>query len=52
MQNAFIESFNGRFRDECLNENWFSDILNARKTINGWRLDEKSAAPMIETFSI
>lgn len=36
-QNGFIESFNGRFRDECLNEHWFSDILHARKTINDWR---------------
>ncbi|MHC2598869.1 transposase InsO family protein [Kluyvera sp. 1366] len=36
-QNGFIESFNGRFRDECLNEHWFSVILHARKTINGWR---------------
>lgn len=31
-QNGFIESFNGRFRDECLNEHLFSDILHARKT--------------------
>lgn len=38
-QNGFIESFNGRFRDECLNEHWFSDILHARKTINDWRQD-------------
>ena len=33
-QNGFIESFNGRFRDECLNEHWFSDIVHARKVIN------------------
>jgi len=32
-QNGFIKSFNGRFRDECLNEHGFSDILHARKTI-------------------
>jgi putative transposase len=30
VQNAFIESFNGRFRDECLNENWFLDLDDAR----------------------
>ena len=36
-QNGFIESFNGRFRDECLNEHWFSDIVHARKVINDWR---------------
>jgi putative transposase len=38
-QNGFIESFNGRFRDECLNEHWFRDIVHARKTINDWRQD-------------
>ncbi len=38
-QNGFIESFNGRFRDECLNEHWFSDIVHARNTINDWRQD-------------
>ncbi|WP_354628680.1 MULTISPECIES: integrase core domain-containing protein [Enterobacteriaceae] len=32
-QNGFIESFNGRFRDECLNEHWFSDIVHARKLL-------------------
>jgi len=32
-QNGFIESFNGRFWDECLNEHWFSDILHARKSL-------------------
>lgn len=36
-QNGFIESFNGRFRDECLNENWFSDIGHAKRIINDWR---------------
>ncbi|EOY5737702.1 IS3 family transposase [Enterobacter ludwigii] len=44
-QNGFIESFNGRFRDECLNEHWFSDILHARKTINGWRQDYNECRP-------
>lgn len=34
-QNEFIESFNGRFRDECLNEHWFSDIVHAK---NGGRI--------------
>ncbi|KTJ81235.1 hypothetical protein ASU78_25205, partial [Enterobacter cloacae subsp. cloacae] len=29
-----IESFNGRFRDECLNEHWFSDIVHAREGAN------------------
>lgn len=44
-QNGFIESFNGQFRDECLNEHWFSDILHARKTINDWRLDYNKCHP-------
>ncbi|MCE2004233.1 IS3 family transposase [Enterobacter asburiae] len=44
-QNGFIESFNGRFRDECLNEHWFSDIVHARKTINDWRLDYNECRP-------
>lgn len=37
VQNAYIESFNGRFRDECLNENWFIDLIDARTIIEGWR---------------
>ncbi|MDE8559436.1 IS3 family transposase [Pantoea vagans] len=44
-QNGFIESFNGRFRDECLNEHWFSDILHARKIINDWRQDYNESRP-------
>lgn len=44
-QNEFIESFNGRFRDEYLNEHWFSDILHARKTINDWRQDYNECRP-------
>ena len=38
-QNRFIVSFNGRFRDECLNEHLFSDIVHIRKIINNWRKD-------------
>ena len=44
-QNGFIESFNGRFRDECLNEHWFSDIVHARKIINNWRQDYNECRP-------
>ena len=36
-QNAFVESFNGKFRDYCLNLNWFASIEDARVTINTWR---------------
>jgi putative transposase len=37
MQNAFVESFNGTFRDNCLNEHWFRDLHEARQIINAWR---------------
>ena len=37
VQNAFVESFNGRFRDECLNEHWFRSLRHAREEIAAWR---------------
>lgn len=37
VQNAFIESFNGKFRDECLNENWFVTLQEAQGVIEAWR---------------
>jgi putative transposase len=37
MENGFVESFNGRFRDECLNEQWFTSIKDAREKIEAWR---------------
>ena len=37
MQNGYIESFNGKLRDECLNENWFRNIAEARQIITAWR---------------
>ena len=45
VQNAFIESFNGRFRDECLNENWFLDLADAREIIEAWRIDYNTSRP-------
>ncbi len=36
-QNAYIESFNGRLRDECLNESWFLNLAHARVLIERWR---------------
>lgn len=45
-QNALIKSLNGRFRDECLNEPWFSDILHTRKMINDWRQNITSGVPI------
>ena len=44
-QNAYIESFNGKFRDECLNQNWFSDLQEARRMIEEWRRDYNRARP-------
>ena len=38
-QNAFIESFNGRLRDELLNETLFSSLPHARVALAEWRLD-------------
>ena len=44
-QNAFIESFNGRFRDECLNEHEFATLAYARSIIESWRLDYNANRP-------
>lgn len=44
-QNAYIESFNGKFRDECLNQNWFLDLADARRIIEAWRVDYNTARP-------
>lgn len=44
-ENAFIESFNGRFRDECLNENWFTSLKDAQEKIETWRRDYNSNRP-------
>ena len=45
VQNAFSESFNGRFRDECLNESWFVSLRDSRETIEAWRLDYNDVRP-------
>ena len=37
-QNAYIESFNGRFREECLNLNWFTTLAEAERIIEDWPL--------------
>jgi len=44
-QNAYIESFNGRFRDECLNENEFRSLDHARAIIEDWRRDYNAFRP-------
>jgi putative transposase len=45
MENAYIESFNGRFRDECLNTNWFISLKHAREVIEEWRKDYNEVRP-------
>jgi len=44
-QNACIESFNGKFRDECLNEQWFESLHQARQEIGRWRRDYNEVRP-------
>lgn len=44
-QNAFIESFNGSFRNECLNANWFDSLDHAREVIEAWRVDYNHDRP-------
>ena len=44
-QNSFIESFNGRFRDECLNAHWFENLADARRKIEAWRVDYNQTRP-------
>ena len=45
MENGYIESFNGKFRDECLNENWFLDLEDARRKIAEWKWDYNHVRP-------
>ena len=45
MQNAYVESFNGRLRDECLNANWFTSLKDARQKIESWREDYNQYRP-------
>ena len=49
-QNAYVESFNGRLRDECLNAHWFTSspftsLVNARALIEAWRRDYNEQRP-------
>ena len=45
MQNAFVESFIARFRDNCLNQHWFRDLTEARQLIEGWRRHHNQERP-------
>ena len=45
VQNAFVESFHGRLRDECLDRHWFLGLADARHTVEAWREDYNRARP-------
>jgi len=45
VENAYIESFNGKFRDECLNEHWFTSLGEARILIEAWRREYNHQRP-------
>ena len=45
MQNGHVESFNGRFRDECLNHNWFPTLADAKGKIERWRREYNQERP-------
>jgi putative transposase len=45
MQNGHVESFNGKFRDECLNANWFTSLSQAKNAIEQWRCGYNSLRP-------
>ena len=44
-QNAFVESFNGRFRNESLNQEWFVNLAHARAIIEAWRVHYNTTRP-------
>lgn len=45
VQNGHVESFNGRFRDECLNATWFLNLADARRKIEAWRKEYNEERP-------
>lgn len=45
VENAYIESFNGRFRDECLNEHWFVSMRHPKRLIEEWRIEYNTKRP-------
>jgi putative transposase len=47
MEYSYIESFNGKFRDECLNENWFLSIKEAKGIIEEWRTEYNASGRSI-----
>ena len=45
MQNAFVESFHGKLRDECLNASWFGSLFEARVKIGAWMEEYNEERP-------
>jgi len=45
VENGYIESFNGKFRDECLNNHWFLDLDDAKTKVEAWRRDYNEVRP-------
>lgn len=45
VENCYVESFNGKFRDECLNEHWFVNLSHAREMVESWRIDYNEVRP-------
>jgi putative transposase len=43
--NAFVESFNGHFREECLDQHWFESLAEAREVIEAWRVEYNEERP-------
>ena len=59
IQNAHIEGFQGRLRDECLNEHWFLTVADTRRVVEAWRRDDSRTRPhsslgyqSLETFHL
>jgi len=52
VQNAHIESFNGRFRDECLNQHWFLSLRDAQFHIERWRRSYNTDRPHTDCFPL
>ena len=44
-QYAYVESFNGKFQDSCLNQHWFYSLKDAETTIENWRMDYNRVRP-------
>jgi putative transposase len=43
--NAYVESFNGHFRAECLDQHWFASLEEARQTVETWRIESNQERP-------